>query len=201
MGICSRQYQSGEHFADAARILNELVVARLCLLLKPDKKFAYDAKLREDDLAMALSQTPTDAKFNSLGSCLIRRAACKRTSRFRKPIGKPQVKIATSRKNPFNIGTFVCLMLIMFLAKGRNGRLEGPSVSYYLSSTPASLLRLRFCTVDQYRSDEDDREVSNSSTPIAVRTPIGKSDTPPSTSDMTAVGTTASTDGTPSAND
>lgn len=41
-----RQYQSGEHAAEAAKILNELATARLCLL-KPATKQAYDAKLRE----------------------------------------------------------------------------------------------------------------------------------------------------------
>lgn len=41
-----RQYQSGEHAAEAARVLNELALARLCLL-KPDKKAEYDAKLRK----------------------------------------------------------------------------------------------------------------------------------------------------------
>lgn len=40
-----RQYQSGEHAAEAARILNELATARMCLL-KPAKKAEYDAQLR-----------------------------------------------------------------------------------------------------------------------------------------------------------
>lgn len=42
-----RQYQSGEHAVDAARILNELATARLSLL-KPTTKAAYDAKLRRE---------------------------------------------------------------------------------------------------------------------------------------------------------
>jgi formylglycine-generating enzyme required for sulfatase activity len=41
-----RQYQSGEHAVDAARILNELAQARLCLL-KSATKTAYDAKLSQ----------------------------------------------------------------------------------------------------------------------------------------------------------
>ena len=45
-----RQYQSGEHAADAARILNELAIARLCLL-KPATKVAYDEKLRKQTAA------------------------------------------------------------------------------------------------------------------------------------------------------
>src|SRR5277367_5999977 len=40
-----RQYQSGEHAALAAKLLNEIATARLCLL-KPKSKSEYDAKLR-----------------------------------------------------------------------------------------------------------------------------------------------------------
>src|ERR1700760_1285598 len=40
-----RQYQSGEHAALAAKLLNEVATARLCLL-KPSSKSAYDAQLR-----------------------------------------------------------------------------------------------------------------------------------------------------------
>lgn len=40
-----RQYQSGQHAAEAAKLLNELATARLCLL-KPSTKKAYDAKLK-----------------------------------------------------------------------------------------------------------------------------------------------------------
>lgn len=42
-----RQYQSGEHAPDAAKILNELAAARLCLL-KPTTKDAYDEKLKKE---------------------------------------------------------------------------------------------------------------------------------------------------------
>jgi len=41
-----RQHQSGEHAAEATRLLNELARARLCLL-KPATKTAYDAQLRD----------------------------------------------------------------------------------------------------------------------------------------------------------
>lgn len=40
-----RQYQSGEHAALAAKLLNEIAMARLCLL-KPKSKAEYDAKLQ-----------------------------------------------------------------------------------------------------------------------------------------------------------
>ena len=51
-----RQYQSGENAADAAKILNELAVARLCLL-KSATKSAYDLKLRQQ-LADAATEFP-----------------------------------------------------------------------------------------------------------------------------------------------
>lgn len=41
-----RQYQSGEHAALAAKLLNEIATARLCLL-KPAAKAEYDGKLRK----------------------------------------------------------------------------------------------------------------------------------------------------------
>lgn len=41
-----RQYQSGENAAAAAKLLNEVALARLCLL-KASAKAQYDAKLRE----------------------------------------------------------------------------------------------------------------------------------------------------------
>ena len=53
-----RQYQSGEYAEDAARILNELATARLCLM-KPEKKAEYDAKLRKE-LAAAATKPPPE---------------------------------------------------------------------------------------------------------------------------------------------
>jgi hypothetical protein len=42
-----RQYQSGQHASAAAKLLNELATARLCLL-KPSAKKEYDAKLKSE---------------------------------------------------------------------------------------------------------------------------------------------------------
>lgn len=53
-----RQYQSGEHAVFAAKILNEIATARLCLL-KPTSKAEYDAKLKKQ---LAASET-TEEKF------------------------------------------------------------------------------------------------------------------------------------------
>src|SRR5262245_61076789 len=73
-----RQYQSGEHAAAAAKLLNELAVARLCLL-KPAAKATYDAKLKRElagaessgfDFSVVDSQTKkpsTQAKSKKAG--------------------------------------------------------------------------------------------------------------------------------------
>lgn len=55
-----RQYQSGEHAALAAKLLNEVATARLCLL-KPATKSGYDAKLRT-----LLDSTKTSQEENDL---------------------------------------------------------------------------------------------------------------------------------------
>lgn len=61
-----RQYQSGEHSAAAAKLLNEVAVARLCLL-KVSSKEEYDRKLRKrlansnaDNLVTAEATRDTD---------------------------------------------------------------------------------------------------------------------------------------------
>ena len=59
-----RQYQSGENAAEAARILNELATARMCLL-KPQKKVEYDAQLRKK-----LSATESPSELPDLGLAL-----------------------------------------------------------------------------------------------------------------------------------
>jgi len=55
-----RQYQSGEHAAQAAQILNELAIARICLL-KPASKAAYDAKLRQQSASMSAEPDVPDS--------------------------------------------------------------------------------------------------------------------------------------------
>ena len=49
-----RNYQSGEHASLAAKLLNEVATARLCLL-KPASKSEYDATLREQ---LAVAEVP-----------------------------------------------------------------------------------------------------------------------------------------------
>lgn len=61
-----RQYQSGEHATAAAKILNELAMARLCLL-KPATKKAYDKKLRaEQDATAKPGQDFPDLAFDDM---------------------------------------------------------------------------------------------------------------------------------------
>jgi hypothetical protein len=44
-----RRFQSGQHWAESQRLLNELAAAKICLL-NPEKKAAYDATLRAEGL-------------------------------------------------------------------------------------------------------------------------------------------------------
>ena len=60
-----RQYQSGEHASDAAKILNEVAAARLCLL-KPATKVAYDKKLRQQQSTVASPAEPENDELSFL---------------------------------------------------------------------------------------------------------------------------------------
>ena len=55
-----RQYQSGEHAALAAKLLNEIATARL-RLLKPRSKAEYDAKLKKE---LAVGESAADGGFD-----------------------------------------------------------------------------------------------------------------------------------------
>ncbi len=57
-----RQYQSGEQAAEAAKLLNELSIARLCLM-KPATKAAYDKQLGQQ---LAAAQEPSASDFSDV---------------------------------------------------------------------------------------------------------------------------------------
>lgn len=121
-----RQYQSGEHAAEAAKLLNELAIARLCLL-KPSTKAAYDLKLKnelepeEDELPFELP--PSRAKSAS--------------SQRKRPSAKPsgdsrQLVIAGG------VGVVVCLAVVMFLFSGSRQKPEKLVETERQVSTPSS---------------------------------------------------------------
>jgi len=56
-----RTFQTGKRSEQAARVLNEVASARVCLL-NPTKKAAYDAKLREKAAAPARAKPPAHTK-------------------------------------------------------------------------------------------------------------------------------------------
>lgn len=62
-----RKFQSGEHSADAMKLLNEVSRARLCLL-KPDTKAAYDESLRTvlEATETAISERPPPLPVTAL---------------------------------------------------------------------------------------------------------------------------------------
>lgn len=102
-----RQYQSGEHAEVAAKILNEIATARLCLL-KPQSKSAYDAKLREQ-LTEQKSQPDFDVDFDSDLQPVKPRRRSKQA-----PAASQGLLIGGG------IGAGVCLLLlVLFLNSGR----------------------------------------------------------------------------------
>jgi hypothetical protein len=110
-----RQYQSGEHAADAARVLNELALARLCLL-KPAKKSEYDAKLRKK-LAVRTAPDPEDL-FADVPLSEIPSGTTLEVSK-RKRKSKKSKKLPT---NLIGIGVAVAigLVAISFIPRGAN---------------------------------------------------------------------------------
>jgi hypothetical protein len=101
-----RQYQSGEYAADAAKILNELAVARLCLL-KPATKSAYDEKLRQQ-----LAPVQEEPDFADLPMAeLPKRSRSKKTKGSGLP---PNTKIIGG------VGIAVCLLAVFLMSPRRS---------------------------------------------------------------------------------
>ncbi|HVW01120.1 MAG TPA: hypothetical protein VHB77_12295, partial [Planctomycetaceae bacterium] len=71
-----RRYQSGEHAAEASKLLNEVSQARLCLL-KPESKQKYDAQLRQKLDPTAAFQIETKPEPAGKSAILSRKAAPK----------------------------------------------------------------------------------------------------------------------------
>lgn len=79
-----RQYQSGEHASAAAKILNEVAAARLCLL-KPATKVAYDKKLRQQQSTVASASEPENDELSFLNDLPSRDKSKKSKSTRTKP--------------------------------------------------------------------------------------------------------------------
>lgn len=110
-----RQYQSGEHAADAARILNELATARLCLL-KPATKAAYDKTLRaqiaaaEPDPSLDFADLPLSDKGRPAEP--LRRKSKKKSNKSKSFNPSPQMIAGGA-------GVIVCFLLLVFVLSGR----------------------------------------------------------------------------------
>ncbi|MBS0204556.1 MAG: hypothetical protein JSS49_16760 [Planctomycetes bacterium] len=122
-----RQYQSGEHAAAAARVLNELATARLCLL-KPATKAAYDEKLRMELAPMEPEPTsdfpdlPMSGADRDPGS--IRRKRKTKSGKTASTGLPPQLMIGGG------IAAAVCVLLFVFVFSGRRQRpVENPQNS------------------------------------------------------------------------
>jgi hypothetical protein len=131
-----RQYQAGEYAADAARILNELATARLCLL-KPVTKAAYDAGLRQQiAAASAIAAKASDSGLSFTDADLETQERSPRAgkkSRSKKVTGpSPLVLIGGG------VGIAV-VALLAFLAMGsRKPRVEKPTTESITSTEAAS---------------------------------------------------------------
>ncbi len=86
-----RKFQSGEHAADAMKLLNEISRARLCLL-KPDTKSAYDATLKAQ-----LGDGPSDET----------------TAEGGKPVWQQPMVIGGA-----GVGVLILIVLVMLLRPG-----------------------------------------------------------------------------------
>ncbi len=134
-----RQYQSGEHAA-ASKLLNELAIARLCLL-KPDKKAAYDAQLRlklarPKSEASNLAEPLFSAAEFQMDSVLPPVLKTKQKKK-RGPMGGPPQHLLIAGV----IGATVVLLLIAFLLN-RPARPRIDSPSPIVSSSTKSLENL-----------------------------------------------------------
>ena len=128
-----RQYQSGENAADAAKILNELAVARLCLL-KPATKAAYDAKLRKE-------LAPPPAPEPDFPELPFTDADLKTERATRKPSKKKSGNTRGSGPPlPLMIGggvaAVVCLAVVVFLFSG--GTKPAERQNKVATTTPAT---------------------------------------------------------------
>ncbi|MDB5347213.1 MAG: type fimbrial assembly protein PilB [Schlesneria sp.] len=120
-----RQYQSGEYATAAAKILNELAIARLCLL-KPATKTAYDKKLRSDQARLsAAEQQFSDVAFDDL------QPAPRKRTRKPKPVSANQSLLIGG-----GIAALIIVLAVVMLPRGR----RNPSVdqsSTITAATPA----------------------------------------------------------------
>ncbi len=125
-----RQYQSGEHATHAAKLLNELANARLCLL-KPATKTAYDAKLRQE-------LAPPEPEFPELPFSTDEHVPERNSQRKRKQ--KASGSKASSSPQPLMIGGGIAVVLVgiitVFLLSGRSQpQIETPADSDSVAAT------------------------------------------------------------------
>ncbi|HEY4260470.1 MAG TPA: hypothetical protein VGM98_09925, partial [Schlesneria sp.] len=103
-----RQYQSGEHATAAAKILNELAIARLCLL-KPATKSAYDKKLRADQVRSSdAEQQFSDVAFDDL------QPAPRKKTRKPKPVSANQSLLIGG-----GVAALIIVLVVVMLPRGR----------------------------------------------------------------------------------
>ncbi|MGH7194982.1 MAG: hypothetical protein ACREJM_15830, partial [Candidatus Saccharimonadales bacterium] len=120
-----RNFQIGKHGADAARILNEVQVARICLL-DPAKRAAYDAQLERESPVSAAAQAAQPAGIALDLDALAHAAAAESpATRTRRPA--QSLRPFSKHKSPpwrlpaVGAGVAVVLVIVGLLASRRGG--------------------------------------------------------------------------------
>lgn len=125
-----RQYQSGENAADAAKLLNEVAMARICLL-KPATKADYDAKLRKQ-LAPPKITEPDEDDADEIALRTADLQMSDLPPRRKRPSSTKKAKSSRSSNPvwiPISFGTGVVILLVAFFLLTRSPRDVGSAVS------------------------------------------------------------------------
>ncbi len=168
-----RQYQSGEHAAEASKLLNELAIARLCLL-KPDKKAAYDAQLRRKlappkSDAMNLTEPQFSTAEFQMDSDLPPSPKTRQKKKSGQPGGPPQHLLIAG-----GIGATVVLLLVAFLLNRPAGpRIGSPAATGSSASTNSleNLARIDGPKTPIETPTSDNQHSSIGTKSASVRTP------------------------------
>ncbi|HEY4259136.1 MAG TPA: hypothetical protein VGM98_03205, partial [Schlesneria sp.] len=131
-----RQYQSGEYATDAARILNELATARLCLL-KPATKTAYDATLRQQINAASSAASAANEPGLSFSeedlAAIESLPRARKKSKTKKGAGLPPIVLIGA-----GAGLAVCAVIVFLSMGSRKPRIEQPTAENVTSTEPTN---------------------------------------------------------------
>ena len=105
---CVRMKQGGQYAALAAKLLNELTAARICLL-DPAKKRAYDAALREQQAAAQGAADPSRRRRPCRSRSQLLRLPLRRFSQFSSSTSRKWRSLVFSQSPQRRLGCFTAL--------------------------------------------------------------------------------------------